>query len=113
MWGRERFRVVPSQKRGRKDVYTVKSNRQLVRGTDTRAIGEGRGVACVGGRTIGGDALAMQVHAGRKDTYRVEPARHMHVAADARLDDDCAGEVTLEAGVERAVGLCSGGARAC
>lgn len=49
---------------------------------------EGRGVACVGGRAIGGDALAMQVHAGCKDTYRLESARHMHVA-NARVGDDC------------------------
>jgi hypothetical protein len=44
-------------------VYTVKSNRQLGQDAGTGAIGRGRGWACVGVRAIGGDALAMQVHA--------------------------------------------------
>ena len=45
-------------------VYTVKSNRQLGQDAGNGAIGGGRGWACAGGRAIGGDALAMQVHAG-------------------------------------------------
>ncbi|KAJ8107913.1 hypothetical protein OPT61_g8540 [Boeremia exigua] len=102
--GKSPFQGFTQSKGTANDVYTVKGNRQLVRGTDTRAIGGGRGVACVGGRAIGGDALAMQVHARRKETYQLESARHMHVA-NARLVDDCAGEVTL-AGVG-CVGLCS------
>lgn len=101
--GKSPFQGFTQSKESAGDVYTVKSNRQLVRGTDTRAIGGGRGWACVGGRAIGGDALAMQVHAGRKETYQVESARHMHVA-DAGLGDDCADEVTL-VGVGCAVGL--------
>jgi hypothetical protein len=44
-------------------VYTVKSNRQLGQDADNGAIGGGRGWACAGRRAIGGDALAMQVHA--------------------------------------------------
>jgi hypothetical protein len=61
--GKSPFQGFTQSKETAKDVYTVKSNRQLVRGTGTRAIGGGRGEACVGGRAIGGDALAMQVHA--------------------------------------------------
>lgn len=61
--GKSPFQGFTQSKETAKDVYTVKSNRQLVRGTDTRAIGGGRREACVGGRAIGGDALAMQVHA--------------------------------------------------
>lgn len=101
--GKSPFQGFTQSKESAKDVYTVRSNRQLVQGTDSRAIGGGRGVALVGGRAIGGDALAMQVHAGGIDTYRLESARHMHVA-DARLGDDCTGEVTL-AGVGCVVGL--------
>jgi len=52
-------------------VYTVKSNRQPGQDAGSRAIGGGRGWACAGVRTIGGDALAMQVHAGHEHTYRL------------------------------------------
>lgn len=45
-------------------VYTVKSNRQLVWDAGGEAIGGGRWGACAVGRAIGGDALAMQAHAG-------------------------------------------------
>ena len=62
--GKSPFQGFTQSKGTAKEFYTVKSNRQLVRGTGTRAIGGGRGEACVGGRAIGGDALAMQVHAG-------------------------------------------------
>lgn len=63
VWGSRRMRASPSQKGMRKMSTLLGVTVSLVRGTGSRAIGGGRGWACVGGRAIGGDALAMQVHA--------------------------------------------------
>jgi hypothetical protein len=48
-------------------VYSGSSNLPVSPVRGGRAIGGG---ACAGGWTIGGDALAMQVHAGGEHTYR-------------------------------------------
>lgn len=63
VWGEEPLQGVHQLKMKQILVYTVKSNRQLVQNADAGAIGGCRGWACAGGRAIGGDALAMQVHA--------------------------------------------------
>jgi hypothetical protein len=65
VWGRT---VAEVHQSGMKQiiVYTVKSKRQLGQDAGTGTIGGGRGWACAGGRAIGGDALAMQVHACAK-----------------------------------------------
>ena len=81
-------------------VYTVKSNRQLVQDANAGAIGGCRGWDVLAGRAIGGDALAMQVHACM--TVRHLPTLISGSAAHARCN--CAYRRSQGRGGDRVTG---------
>jgi hypothetical protein len=68
-------------------VYS-KGNKSVTAKAGSRAIGGGRGRACAGGGAIGGDALAMQVHAGLGHLSTLISGRRIHVVAIAREVSD-------------------------
>jgi len=89
VWGRAVAEIHQSGLKQRA-VYTVKSNRQLGQDAGSRAIGGGRGWACAGGRAIGGDALAMQVHACARADLPTLISGSAHPRQLRRLVECCA-----------------------
>jgi hypothetical protein len=84
-------------------VYTVKSNRQLGQDAGTGAIGRGRGWACVGVRAIGGDALAMQVHACARADLPTLISGSAHPRQLRVWSNAAPSGMTLAGGLERAL----------